>query len=249
MSVNKNTQTGLSLVELLVALAIGIFLMLGISQIYVDNKKNALYQQGQINNQENARFTLLILEQELLKTGYRRRPDDAFENSFPAAATHCGDFIAGQTVKALDNGVCIRYQPSQPSEIDCVGNDIDGIPATPYSNSRIVTVSLTITDNELRCTSNGATVTTGPILTGIRELVFEYGFNSSDDREVNQYTANPSANDNIRAIRYSALLATDSETLREDIETTKQWRGENLPDDGRLYQAASSTITLRNLMP
>lgn len=252
MSMNKITQSGLSLVELLVALAIGVFLMLGISQIYLDNNKNSLYQQGQISNQESARFTLLILEQELLKAGYRRRPDDAFENTFPAATTHCGNFVAGQTVRAVNNGVCIRYQPSQPLERDCTGNIIDGTPGTPYSSSRIVTVSLRANNNELQCTSNGANIenpATGSIVSGVTELVLEYGFNATDDREITQYIANPDANDNIRSIRYSALLATDSDKLRDGIETTKQWRGENLPDDGRLYQIATSTITLRNLMP
>ncbi|MEN1592952.1 prepilin-type N-terminal cleavage/methylation domain-containing protein, partial [Pseudomonas aeruginosa] len=38
-------QKGLSMVELLVALAISSFLILGISQIYIDNKRNYLFQQ------------------------------------------------------------------------------------------------------------------------------------------------------------------------------------------------------------
>ena len=56
-------QKGLSMVELLVALAISSFLILGISQIYIDNKRNYLFQQGQAGNQENSRFVLMLLQQ------------------------------------------------------------------------------------------------------------------------------------------------------------------------------------------
>lgn len=246
---NKNEQTGLSLVELLVALAIGVFMMLGISQIYIDNQKNSRYQAGQIANQENGRFALLLLEQELHKAGYRRRPDDAFENTFPAATTHCGDFSAGQTVRAIDDGICIRYQAIQPEERDCIGNDIAGIPATPYTNSTVVTVSLTIDDGELSCTSDGSgAADTGALLSGITDLVFEYGIDPTEDRTINEYVAAPGT-DTVRAVRYSALFASSEKNLAEGISTSKQWQGADLPDDGRLYQVVNSTVTLRNLMP
>ncbi|BCR23333.1 hypothetical protein KAM426_08600 [Aquipseudomonas alcaligenes] len=64
----RNRQFGLSLIELMVALVISSFLILGITQIYVDNKRNYLFQQGQSENQENGRYALLLLEKELAKT-------------------------------------------------------------------------------------------------------------------------------------------------------------------------------------
>jgi len=50
-------QRGLSMIELLVALAISSFLLLGMSQIYLDNKRTQLFQQNQTGNQENSRIT------------------------------------------------------------------------------------------------------------------------------------------------------------------------------------------------
>ncbi|OVZ72666.1 hypothetical protein CDO43_01055, partial [Pseudomonas aeruginosa] len=46
MSMNNRSrrQSGLSMIELLVALAISSFLILGITQIYLDNKRNYLFQ-------------------------------------------------------------------------------------------------------------------------------------------------------------------------------------------------------------
>lgn len=48
------TQAGLSLVELMVALAISSVLILGITQIYIDNKRSYSFQQNQAENQEGA---------------------------------------------------------------------------------------------------------------------------------------------------------------------------------------------------
>ena len=88
---HNGTQAGLSLVELMVALAISSVLILGITQIYIDNKRSYAFQQNQAENQEASRYTLLLLQQELAKAGYRRRPDVPFDESFPANnALGCG---------------------------------------------------------------------------------------------------------------------------------------------------------------
>jgi len=79
-------QRGLSIVELMVALAISSFLILGITQLYINNKKTYLFQQSQEVNQENGRFALALLNQELAKAGYRRRPDIASPRIFRLTA-------------------------------------------------------------------------------------------------------------------------------------------------------------------
>ena len=53
-------QAGLSLIELLIALAISSFLILGITQIYIDNKRSYNFQQSQAGNQENHRFLVMM---------------------------------------------------------------------------------------------------------------------------------------------------------------------------------------------
>ena len=57
----NSKEHGLSMIELLIALAISSFLILGITQIYIDNKRNYLFQQTQAANQENLRFLDLLL--------------------------------------------------------------------------------------------------------------------------------------------------------------------------------------------
>ncbi len=142
MSMNNRSrrQSGLSMIELLVALAISSFLILGITQIYLDNKRNYLFQQGQAGNQENGRFAMMFLDQQLAKVGFRRRADDPNEFAFPAQqkTAYCEAFKAGSTlvpavVKAGQSGFCYRYQPAPGEAYDCEGNSITtlAIPSLP----------------------------------------------------------------------------------------------------------------------
>lgn len=147
MSMNNRSrrQSGLSMIELLVALAISSFLILGITQIYLDNKRNYLFQQGQAGNQENGRFAMMFLDQQLAKVGFRRRADDPNEFAFPAQqkTAYCEAFKAGSTlvpavVKAGQSGFCYRYQPAPGEAYDCEGNSIT-TPSDPFATAQAIT--------------------------------------------------------------------------------------------------------------
>ena len=75
--INIAHQRGLSMVELLVALAISSFLILGITQIYLDGKRNDIFRQSQAANLENSRFSVVILNELISKAGYRRSPEQS----------------------------------------------------------------------------------------------------------------------------------------------------------------------------
>ncbi|TIX93634.1 prepilin-type N-terminal cleavage/methylation domain-containing protein, partial [Rhizobium sp. P44RR-XXIV] len=143
MSMNNRSrrQSGLSMIELLVALAISSFLILGITQIYLDNKRNYLFQQGQAGNQENGRFAMMFLDQQLSKVGFRRRADDPNEFAFKALAksAFCEEFKAGATLvpaiaKTGQAGFCYRYQPAPGEVYDCEGNSIT-TPSDPFGST------------------------------------------------------------------------------------------------------------------
>ncbi|WGK60980.1 prepilin-type N-terminal cleavage/methylation domain-containing protein [Halopseudomonas sp. SMJS2] len=126
---------GLSLIELLVALLLSTLLILGITQVYIDNKRNYAFQQGQSDNLENARYALMLFEEELYRTGYQASADYGFENAFraaPNASANCS-FAAGEVINfdVEDQRICIRYQPSLPQLTVCSGEVVPGL-ADPY---------------------------------------------------------------------------------------------------------------------
>lgn len=135
-------QQGLSIVELMVALALSSFLILGVTELYISNKRTYLFQQGQELNQENGRFALALLSQELAKAGYRRRPDVAVTRDFPAdsGTTTTGNalgcnFAAGAAVTGNATSLCIRYQARDVQETDCRGQVLSAQSATLANNA------------------------------------------------------------------------------------------------------------------
>lgn len=234
-------QAGLSLVELMVALAISSFLILGVTQIYIDNKRSYLFQQNQSESIEGSRYILMLLQQELSKVGYRRRPDEQPEVAFPAATdlVGCGAFAPGETIKRTAVGsVCIRYQPRDHLDRSCLGD----LPATasllddgPYTSAQeIITERLWFeTDSgsltgSLKCSRvhtdfAGAaladrTASTGDLISGLVDFRYEFGVGSnSDDRSISAYTDGTTGAP-ILAVRYMALLRSSSAGQREAID-------------------------------
>ena len=118
MTLTITRQRGLSMVELLVALLISSFLILGITQVYIDNRRNYVFQQSQASNQENTRFAEYTLNAWLNKAGYRRTPDQPMDDAFPkvAASPDCNEFLKEAAITGLKStteaGLFIRYQPA-----------------------------------------------------------------------------------------------------------------------------------------
>lgn len=63
-------QTGLTLIELMVAMAIGMFLVLGAVTVYTQGRQNYQATEGIARLQENMRFALDVLEPDVRLAGY-----------------------------------------------------------------------------------------------------------------------------------------------------------------------------------
>ncbi|WP_373389198.1 PilW family protein [Pseudomonas alcaligenes] len=251
-------QAGLSLIEVMISLLISTFLILGVTQVYLDNKENNLYQQSQGGNLENARFSILILEQALSKTGFRRAPDVEMEYAFPATSTaDCGIMSAGQVAKKVsDTSFCIRYQPAFTGSKTCTGDDIANIPARPYVATDAVVEFYTLVDtdpadadNSLQLACKGNNGTLSVIAANISAVRFEYGVNNNDEKIVSKYTTAPAANETIRALQFSILAASPTEITKGVTSTTyTHWFG-TTQTDKKLYTMLSTSTSMRNLMP
>jgi len=63
-------QMGYSLVELMIALSLGTFLIAGVLQIFSSSKQSYRLQEGQSRVQENARYVLELLGSDIREAGY-----------------------------------------------------------------------------------------------------------------------------------------------------------------------------------
>tara|TARA_R110001592_G_scaffold159582_2_gene391165 strand:- start:5599 stop:6366 length:768 start_codon:yes stop_codon:yes gene_type:complete len=250
--IRHNNQLGLSIIELLIALAISSLLILGITQIYVDNKSNFFFQQGQSDNTENARYTMLIFEEELRRVGYRTTPGSEFDSAFKQVAAGNCSFDAGETINfnAVNNRICLRYKPYIPGLTSCDGiapPDID-TPYQPAEEVADIIVDLTFTGNSLLCNDQ-------PVFDNLVDLQIEFGVSNAFSRETDQYVNAPSPGQNIQSVRYAALIRSRNNNLATDTQSQayEYWYetyygtlGTSAPDRA-LYLATENTINLRNL--
>ncbi|CAH0282390.1 hypothetical protein SRABI70_03801 [Pseudomonas sp. Bi70] len=238
-----NNQYGLSMVELLIALAISSFLILGITQVYIDNQRHYIFQQSQSGNLDSGRFAALLLDQYISKAGYRRTPSSLQEMAFPerTASGGCMAFTAGAPITNLSvsegMGFCIRYQPQVSGELDCQGvasntSFTQAFPSTLTESDLIVLAfkyepgaSTELQNGRLLCKSlNAATPQFTEQLTGIADMRMDFGVGGTDilSKEVTSYIPQKDWTTNsagIRSVRYSILLT--SRTGQRDSDDSK----------------------------
>ncbi|WP_288491913.1 prepilin-type N-terminal cleavage/methylation domain-containing protein [uncultured Pseudomonas sp.] len=256
----RSRHQGFSLIEMMIALTVGAFLVLGVSQIYINNKRSFLFQQGQTGNRNNAQVTLQILDRQLARTGFRAniRYQSTLSSAFPAIdakvdpvdGISCPAFAAGVTFAATTDsvdaptGVCIRYQGALDNkDLDCLGN---AIPRVNLNTGGNVLLKLRYTAGSmpgagaLSCTvwseQAGALTRKGSavLVQGLQD--FRWSIPLKADTP---------------AVRYAALLTT-GEALPSDVASNAaaNWQtltGRQITDASRPMQMLQSTVALRNL--
>lgn len=88
-SITEKHSQGFTLVELLVALALGLTLTGGIVNIYLQNKRNYLQDDEVARLQENARYAINLLKRELTMAGFIAGITDYSDISSAAVTTDC----------------------------------------------------------------------------------------------------------------------------------------------------------------
>lgn len=249
-------QLGISLIELMVAMVIGCFLIIGVTQIFISNQKSYLFQQGQTGNQENGRFAITLLAQELSKAGYRSNP----VRVFPAQTTQGCAFPERASVLAVSSSsVCIRYQATNRTEVNCQGSLLsDGDQTSisvPYSlTTNPVIVELIAFDsatNSITCTTGGSTV---PLVSGVRDMRFEFGAGPVASKTVTAFSTNPAGT--INAVRYTVLMQSPGTASLRDTTAASaalaEWNSRystTYSDAKNIFQIVQSTTMIRNQMP
>lgn len=242
----KNKQIGLSMIELLIALAISSFLILGITQIFIDNKRNYAFQQTQTSNLDNGRFATLMLNEYLGKAGYRRSPSQLLETAFPQRPedSDCLQFTAGSAITGLktNTGFCIRYQPKIDKELDCQGEESATFDSSePFTSPPVASMIVLaikyepdannkFQEGSLRCKSlNATTPQYVELVKGLAGFRLKFGVGKTDllEKEINTYVPQQDwtvANGAIRSVSYSILLASrENQRDGDDSKILTDW--------------------------
>ncbi|WP_025566046.1 prepilin-type N-terminal cleavage/methylation domain-containing protein [Psychromonas sp. SP041] len=127
MNKNLGSQSGFSLVELMIAMSLSLLLILGIATVFSSLKNTSSYSQQLENTQEVLRFTNSIFSRAV------HRADEMDNNSYTGSD--------GGTYQQLDLTFNLDNLDTSESYSSCLGNPM----ASQYYES------YRLTDNELLC--------------------------------------------------------------------------------------------------
>ncbi|HKM28004.1 MAG TPA: PilW family protein [Thiopseudomonas sp.] len=144
----KQRQAGLSLVELMIAMTLGILLMLGVTQVFLSSKATYVSNQQLSQIQESGRFAMEFLTRDIRNAGYKGQCIDSPRNHI---ATNVNDLwsrpegavwgwqsggsapLAG--ISAQSNGLFIQFAAGGNESFDGVPANTAGEPEVKWGST------------------------------------------------------------------------------------------------------------------
>jgi type IV pilus assembly protein PilW len=186
---SQRRQAGLGLVEMLVAIVIGLFILAGLVSVFV-NMKQAFVEQDQLAQlQDSERLVLTILTTTVQTAAYYPDPlTSTVAADLPAATGSYWTFAAGQgivgqtgTAPASDT-ITSRYMTATGSSImDCLGNV-----NTSGANLLVMNTFSVNAANQLQCSNDGGTTQT-ILVSGVTSMTVLYGTDTTNSGSTTQY--------------------------------------------------------------
>jgi len=231
---NFNTHNfkinGVSLIELIIALAIGAIILLGVTSVFSSSKKSATVQTGLSRVQENGRFVIDFLTRDLRMAGY---PQGAGPLAFNQVTTTEG--LAG----APDQ---ITLQYDQPTALtpDCTGVLVD-----PIVNNYNIQLNA--------AGQPGLFCNNVELIEGVDSIQILYGMDTDNipDGVANSYIpADQLANRWARIVSVRLAVLANSITESSNVKTRNSYTllGSNIAgfNDNKTRRVFNTTIMLRN---
>ena len=181
-------ERGFTLVELMVTVAIALFLLGGLLTIVQTVRRSNMSQQALAQLQDEQRFTMTVITDAIQSAGYFANPLTDTVGNFGAAAnpaptTATAAFLAGSafagfhTVGALDNAaqdtLATRFMVSPGhGPILCDGTD-SSLVGAPTTYTIAFFLQVNAAGNQLMCSVNGAAPVS--LVTGVTAMAVYYG--------------------------------------------------------------------------
>ena len=178
-------QNGFTMIELMVALLIGLFLLGGMLTLVQDNRRSFINQNQLAQLQDSERLAMTIMTDVIQTAGYFPDPTT---NTATSALPAVGAMSAGQAMLGVYNAaapgdiITVRYATTTGDGIlNCTGasNITGNVPPTTYSNV------FSVVNGQLVCTLNGTAyplvgaVTNTPNAIIVNTLGILYGVDSA----------------------------------------------------------------------
>jgi len=213
----RTRQAGFTLVEMMVAVTIGLIVLVGMTASFV-NLKNTFRSQDKLAQfQDNERLAMSILTTSLNEAGFHPNPMVAASTEIMSSAPTIGPSMAAgvglmgaAATGTVSQSLGIAYAAPAGSDLmSCLGtNNAAGTATASVRNTFYVDT----TTNMLMCSvlvnngtsdamANGGTAQ--PLISGIQSIAMQYGVAPTGTAQVNGYYSAPNVTDwtTVKSIR------------------------------------------------
>lgn len=235
-------QRGFTLVELMIAMTIGLFLSAGVIALFLGTKQSYRSNGGMSLIQENGRFAIEYLGRNIREAGFR-------------------DFSTATNPVTIPEPIKGWNGASSDPSSELAGYSANYIPETDFFRIQYGDASQTV-NQDLYYVGRSSTGEPGlrenaqELLKGVYDMQVLYGLDNDNDYYPDEYVTADSVEDTewpqVVAIRLDLLLGSSEDNL---VDTSMSLPYENndgsffTATDRRIYQNFSTTIALRNRLP
>ena len=179
----QNKQQGIGLIELMIAMAISLFLMIGLGTIYYGMRQNSMARSGLSQLQDQQRTAMILIAGAIQQAGFFPTPlTDTNATVFPA--TQLPFRTVGTPVTGTTSSFSVRFVTATAVPMaTCTGmSSSKAIYIDTYSIS-------TDGSNTLNCaqTVNGVKSTTQSLVSGVSSMTVLFGVDTNGDGSAFQY--------------------------------------------------------------
>lgn len=224
----KSKESGLTMVELMVAMAIGLFLVAVIATLFVGAKQTYRSQDNLSRLQENGRFAMELLGRNIRDAGYTNISfaPPASLYAPPSATSFSGTAITG--TDGAPDSITVSYDAAT----DCLNAAAPG--------GRAVNAFSINASKQLICLGNGS-ATSQVLLDDVEDMQILYGDGSK------YVAAGTAVMANVTAVRLCVLIRSSEDSLAPQKQTYIDCNGNSVTaTDWRVRRAFSATYNLRN---
>lgn len=225
----RHGQQGLSLVELMISMVLGLIVVSGLFNMYLGSNRSSQFSNGLQQMQENGRYGVSTLQRGFRLAGYS----------------------AGEIVEPFDiaasNDSTVVVQMRQA--FDCNGGSTAASNGIAINTYRLDTTPADPLKSQLVCTGNSAGATAMPLVEGVEEFRVLYGISTDDDAIPERYipyNAGINARE-VVSLRFALLVNSGNPIRTRDVTESYTVLDKEVSRTDRVARSVfTSTVKLRN---
>lgn len=234
-------QRGFTLVELLVAMTIGLVLLLVIGTVFVSSRQTFSEQENHARLQETGRFALEVIGRSIKQAGHVEIPFSGFKVEFE------GTPISGANGSSnAPDTITLQFEGAI-GESDCQTESVDIAGKIIQNHFNVDTTNAELQCDGIIADTPGAPTAGSALLSNIEDLQVVYGISTDSLPSVNQYVELPADWNQVVSARV-CVLARSEKTNIASAGNYLDCNGNSvaIPADRRLRKAFTATFNLRN---